>query len=334
MIKRIGFACKLSENHPTKGVISIPEYNTQTTTVAWLNRQSRNAAVEKLWDIVKHNVEATKKLVQHVGGLEEGLRMVRLSSDILPMFTHDEWSWFYKQPEFVIYAERHFAAIGDVARLNDVRLSFHPGQYTALASERDDVVEKSIEEFEYHATMAAWMGYGKKLQDIKINIHCSGKRGQAGMRSAYNRLSQEARNTITVENDEMSYGLDDCLELADIMPIVLDIHHHFVNSGEYIQPNDSRVARVLESWRGVRPTLHYSMSREDVLVGHDINVLPDMKTLLESGHKKQKLRAHSDRYWNQAANQWALSFLDDFNIMCESKNKNLASRELYELTKK
>jgi hypothetical protein len=50
---------------------------------------------------------------------------------------------------------------------------------------------------------------------------------------------------------------------------------------------------------------------------------------MESGHRKQKLRAHSDFYWNQEVNHWALSFLPQFDIMCESKAKNLASKALY-----
>jgi hypothetical protein len=53
--------------------------------------------------------------------------------------------------------------------------------------------------------------------------------------------------------------------------------------------------------------------------------MPDHKLLLENGYKKQKLRAHSDFYWNTAVNEWALSFSDQFDIMCESKGKNLAS---------
>jgi hypothetical protein len=55
--------------------------------------------------------------------------------------------------------------------------------------------------------------------------------------------------------------------------------------------------------------------------------------LLESGHKKQKLRAHSNFYWNTAVNEWALSFLTTHDIMCESKSKNLASFALYEQAK-
>jgi len=66
------------------------------------------------------------------------------------------------------------------------------------------------------------------------------------------------------------------------------------------------------------------------LVSHSTSSRPDHKTLLESGHKKQKLRAHSDFYWNTAVNEWALSFADTHDIMCESKAKNLASMTLAE----
>jgi hypothetical protein len=81
----------------------------------------------------------------------------------------------------------------------------------------------------------------------------------------------------------------------------------------------------LDSWRGVRPACHYSVSREDYLVDHDSTVMPGHTKLLESGYKKQKLRAHSNFYWNTEVNKWALQFLDQFDMMCESKAKNLAS---------
>jgi UV DNA damage repair endonuclease len=209
----------------------------------------------------------------------------------------------------------------------------HPGQFTVLASENPGIVDRSIEEFEYHADMARWMGYGKSFQDFKINVHISGKQGPAGIRSAYKRLSPEARNCITIENEENAWGLNDCLELIDLVPIVLDIHHHWIKTGEYISPLDPRVDSVAQSWRGKRPTMHYSISREDYLVGHDTSISPDYTSLLENGYKKQKLRAHSDFYWNKSANEWALSFLDQFDIMAESKGKNLASFALHKQAK-
>jgi UV DNA damage repair endonuclease len=178
--------------------------------------------------------------------------------------------------------------------------------------------------------MARWMGYGKKFQDIKINVHISGRKGPEGIRQAYKRLSTEARNSLTIENEEITHDLDTCLQISDLVPIVLDIHHHWVNTGEYIDPSDDRVKKVIDSWRGIRPVCHYSVSREDLLVNHSRHERPDLRSLLESGHNKQKVRAHSDYYWNEATNEWALTFNDNFDIMCESKAKNLASFKLYE----
>jgi UV DNA damage repair endonuclease len=336
--KRIGFACKWIDNpsqvNGIKPTDDCKKYNTGTTTVAWLNRQSKEIAEKKLWDLMEQNIEATRLLVNRVGKLDENLRMVRLSSDILPVYTQSTWSYFYKSAEVRSYCEKGFKQIGDMARKNFVRLSMHPGQFTVLASENPDIVNRSIEEFEYHADMAKWMGYGKTFQDFKINVHISGRAGPQGIRAAYKRLTHEARNCITIENEENSWGLDDCLTLSDLVPIVLDIHHHWIKTGEYIQPLDPRVSRVVDSWRGVRPTMHYSISREDYLVDHRSDLMPDHALLLEQGYKKQKLRAHSEFYWNPVVNEWALSFLDTHDIMAESKGKNLASFSLAEELKK
>jgi len=258
--------------------------------------------------------------------------MVRLGSEMLQGYTEPNWIAWWQRQEIQDHCAKIFAPVGETARRLGVRLSFHPGQFCVLASESDEIVERSILEFEYHADMARWMGYGASWHDsgFKINVHLSGKGGPAKFLRTLGRLTPEARNLITIENDEMTNGLDTTLAVAKHVALVLDIHHHWINSGEYILPKDPRTSRVIESWRGVRPTLHYSVSREDVLVGHNTNVKPDLADLLSRGHKKQKLRAHSDFMWNSSVNSWALTFAPDFNIQVEAKGKNLASQQLYE----
>ena len=278
---------------------------------------------------MEHNIESIYQLITYVSTLPEPLRMIRISSPILPVATEATWKYFWSDHSVISYCEKNFMRCGDLARDNGVRLSMHPGQFTVLASDNPDIVERSIEEFEYHVNMARWMGYGHKFQDFKINVHISGRQGPQGIKKVMSRLTPEARNTITIENDENSWGLDASLELEKTCALVLDIHHHWVKTGEYISANDDRVKKVIDSWRGVRPTLHYSVSREDVLVDHDPNTRPNMDSLLEQGYKKQKLRAHSDFYWNHAVNKWAWTFTKDFDIMCESKAKNLASINFY-----
>jgi UV DNA damage repair endonuclease len=336
-MNKIGFACKWindpSEVNGMKINAKDRDLNTGTTTVRWLN-EHKVQAEEKLWQLMQRNLQAVNLLVQRVGEQDERLRMVRLSSDILPIYTEPNWNWFWRQRDVRDYAEKQFRQVGELARSLGIRLSFHPGQFCVLASDNPAIVDRSLEEFEYHADMARWMGFGKTFQDFKINVHISGRQGPNGIKRAMSRLSPEARNCITIENDEISWGIDASLELIDTCALVLDIHHHWINSGEYIEANDDRVKRIIDSWRGVRPVIHYSVSREDYLIEHSRHQRPDLRTLLETGHKKAKLRAHSNFYWNTAVNEWALSFQNSFDIMAESKAKNLASFALYEQSKK
>lgn len=326
-IKRVGFACKIQES---EGKVD-PKLNIKGTTITWLNNQTRDRAVERLWELMRTNIAALHAQVAYVAKLDPKLRMFRISSDVLTAYTHDNWMWFYFEPDVLHFLETNLGKVGELARAHDVRLSFHPGQFCVLASDRPDVVENSITEFEYHCDIIRYMGYGRSFQDFKCNVHVGGKNGPTGIKAVLKKLSREARNCLTIENAEFSWGLDASLELVNDCALVLDIHHHWIATGEYIEPTDSRIQQLWESWRGVRPTIHYSVSREDVLIDHCGRTRPNLTELKSSGFTSAKLRAHSEHYWNTAVNEWAASFSPYADIMCEAKEKNLASFEFAKL---
>ena len=254
---------------------------------------------------------------------------------MLQGYTEANWIDWWQQKDVQDHCAKIFAPVGETARKLDVKISFHPGQFCCLASVTPEIVARSIEEFEYHVDMARWMGYGKSWHDgCKINVHMSGKLGPEGLLKSFGKLSPEARNLITIENDEMGHGLEDTLLVGKEIALVLDIHHHWIRAEEYIEPNDDRVKRVIDSWRGVRPTLHYSYSRDEALAPAELDnmhgQMHDIKLLLERGCKKQKLRAHSDLLPNTAVNDWALSFSENFDIQTEAKGKNIAAEQLYQ----
>ena len=303
----------------------------------WL-REHPGDAEQRQHDIMNHNTAAAVRMIERVGQLPPERRMVRLGSEMLQGYTEKNWIDWWQRPEIQDHLARIFAPVGEAARRHDVKISFHPGQFCVLSSETPDIVERSILEFEYHCDMARWMGFGKSWHDgCKINVHISGRQGPEGIIKILPRLSPEARNLITIENSEMGWGLDDSLKLEKHVALVLDIHHHWIRDEEYIQPTDDRVKRVIDSWRGIRPTLHYSYCRDEALLpayrDHPELMhsgLHNIKDLLLLGCKKQKLRAHSDLLPNHASNAWALSFGDHFDICTEAKGKNLAAEQLYE----
>ncbi|GGK10409.1 UV DNA damage repair endonuclease UvsE [Pseudomonas matsuisoli] len=331
---RLGFACQY--RHPghsesLKALEAIERtFNPRTTTLRWINSVQREVAEEKLRDVVGHNLDAQLRLLEYVGSLPPPLRMLRLSSDLLPLYSHASVKDFYQQPEIQDWLSNRFGEIGALARNHGVRVSMHPGQFCVLGSDRPEVVENSIAEFEYHADMIRMMGFGRQFQDFKCNVHIAGRLGAEGIRTIWPRLSQEARNCITFENEEKTYGVDDCLKLADLAPVVLDIHHCWINEDAYIDPHEERVERIIESWRGVRPTMHYSQPPEKLI---ELGFWPtrklEMPTVLVRVSKRE-LYGHSKRMWNDWTNRYACEFLDRFDMMFEAKDKNLATMDFYQ----
>lgn len=329
---RIGFACQWllpeREGKTDKEIKEIESpFRCTTTTVKWCSENKKDYQ-EKLWSIMEHNLLALHKLVIKVASDPDPMkRMVRLSSDVLPLFTYEPFAEFYRRNDVIDFLEKKLPYIGKFAESKKVRLSFHPSQICVLASENPQIVENSIREFEYHAFLVRCMGLGKEFQDFKCNVHLSGKGGESVFRKAHSKLSDVAKNIITIENDEYSAGLDYVLAISDIVPIVLDVHHHWINTGGYIKNTDNRISRILESWRGVRPVMHYSYSRSEFLANHVSNSRPSYFKL---GMQDRFLRQHSDEYPNEHSNRWALSFLNQFDIMCEAKFKNIARDQLVE----
>ena len=307
--------------------------NPKTTTVTSFSKLKPSAKVDKMTDLVHGNITSLQNVLTWISTLPDTQRMFRISSDILPLYSHECAKPVYDEVEIRNMIETGFSQIGEFARLHDIRLSMHPGQYCVLNSVNRESFVHAVDEFEYHSRLMEMMGYdtGWHPHGASINVHIGGKEGGIeNFLKGVNTLSATAQNLITVENDEYSYGLDDLMAVSDKVAIVLDIHHEWIFSGgKYIQPDDARVEVVKDSWRGVRPLGHLSTSRENVLRNHDVSQLPKFDVLRDNGFNLRDLRGHSDDCWNTAVNEWAISHLSWMDIEVEAKNKNLASQTLY-----
>jgi len=166
---------------------------------------------------------------------------------------------------------RLFESTRELAKSLNVRMSFHPDQFVVLDSPRSDVVNRSILEFEHQAEVASWIG-----ADV-VNIHGGGAYGdiQAALQvfaRNLNRLSDGARNLLTVENDEVTYTPADLLQLcrSEGIPLVYDVHHHRCNRDDLSiaeatdQAIDTwnrqpvfHISSTLEGWNGPPPRRHH-----------------------------------------------------------------------------
>jgi UV DNA damage repair endonuclease len=306
--------------------------NFTSTTIAALGRRERAEAFARLLDIVRHNMGALEAQLTWVAARQPLERLLRIESGVLPAYTHELARWMYREPAMREVIENGLARAGAIARKAGIRLSMHPGQFCVLATTSSTALRNCVEELEYHAEVMAMLGLagGWHPAGVHINIHGGAKAaGLEAFRHGLALLSKAVRGLLTVENDESAYGLDDLLALADALPIVVDLYHHWIASaGEFLRPDDPRLLRVRESWRGIRPVAHLSQPSEALIAPYPSDIRPDYAALVARGIKQRELHAHSNKMWNEAVNAWAIEHLAWSDLEVEAKSKNLASARL------
>ncbi|EWY41295.1 UV damage repair endonuclease [Skermanella stibiiresistens SB22] len=327
---RFGWCCQYIP--PDGDAETAKRMNPGTVTVATLTKLDGARAAAKLEEVLRRNLQSLHLQLAEVARHPPYRRLLRVNSGLLPVYTHPVGLPLYKEPAIRSLVETALEHAGRKAREAGIRIGLHPDQFCVINSASPATLKNSIDELEYHADILRIMGLtgGWHPHGAHVNIHGGGRgEGVAGFRRGLALLSDDARNLVTVENDEMSYGLDDLLPLADAVPIVLDLHHHWVKSaGEYIRAEDPRVATIVQSWRGVRPIAHVSVSREDLLDGWPDQELPDYAVLSARGLKARDLRAHSQRMWNHAVNRLVAEHMAWADFEVEAKAKNLAVDDL------
>lgn len=321
---KLGFPCKVlfdSEKEES-------EYNFKTSTVKAVSNKNFKEKKQFLENLCFSNIEKLNKQLFFVSKQDPRLHMFRIGSELLPIFSHESTSDVYSDKGFISEIENELKKIGNFAVEKNIRLSFHPGQFTVLGSTNEGTVLNSIKELEYHALIFDFMGYsGWHPNGLAINIHAGSKNvGLDVLIKNIKRCSTSVQNYLTIENDEFSYSIEELEPIASNVALVLDVHHEWINKEKYFDPTSIYVTTIKDSWRGIRPKIHYSVSKEEH-INHIVTSddLPNINQLIKSGLKKTILREHSNDYWNNKVNDYVIQFLNDFDVMCEAKDKNIAS---------
>ena len=202
---------------------------------------------------------------------ERDIGCFRVNSQILPIRTHPQLGYRVKDlpqgPEII----KRFKACKTFADAHNLRTCFHPDQFVVLNSQRPEVVTASLQELEYQAEVAEWIG-----ADV-LNIHGGGAFGDkpkalTEFARALDRLSPRARSRVTVENDDKLFTPADLLPVcrATGIPFVYDVHHHRCNRDDLsIEEATERaiatwnrepmfhLSSPLEGWNGPKPARHH-----------------------------------------------------------------------------
>ncbi|PSR73228.1 hypothetical protein PHLCEN_2v10888 [Hermanssonia centrifuga] len=241
------------------------------------------------------------------------IRFMRISSEMFPFASHKELGYDLD------YAKKDLKAAGDLAKRLGHRLTTHPGQFTQLASPKENVVEASVRELECtlpfewyvatlfaywtrpdHCQMMRYMGLG---DDSVIIIHMGSKGVYGDKPSTLERFKENYKTKLT---DEMKARL------------VLE------NDEPSVHPLHTLIPLINATWirKGIKPKQHLSSPRPGY----------------ENGNIMEK-RAHADRCYTlpdeldlpQIGEKGMGAGGVEVDLMIEAKDKEQAVFHLYRI---
>jgi UV DNA damage endonuclease len=232
------------------------------------------------------------------------IKFYRVSSDLFP------WNSEYEYIDLPQYKQacNILKAIGDYATKVGQRLTFHPGPFNILASNKPNVVERTIVELRHHSEIFDLMGFEPSFYN-KINIHIGAAykdKYEVLKRwcENYDKLDNRIKKRLTIENDDRTslYTVQDLYDNVHSVvgiPIVFDYHHHSCHPGDLSHQQALELA--LSTWpKEIKPIVHYSSGRQ-----------------LEN--TKAKLQAHAD-YIHESVDTYG----HDIDVIFEAKQKEVA----------
>lgn len=263
---------------------------------------------ERLIQTVENNLNCLFQILQY--NVQNGFYFFRISSDLVPFASHPvctlDWAGHFRG---------QLRKVGDFIKEHDMRISMHPDQFVLINALKDDVVESSIKELEYHCTLLDEMGLDRTA---KIQIHVGGVYGDkpgaiARFAERYKSLSAALKRRLIIENDDRLYDLRDCLrvhEKTDI-PILFDVfHHQCLNKGESLRTGLERAAQTWMKSDGIL-MVDYSSQQPGHRLGTHANSI-DLQLFQEFLNQTEGL---------------------DFDIMLEIKDKEKSALKALEVLK-
>lgn len=262
----------------------------------------KNASRERLLEIISHNLMSLDNIIDY--NIKNNILLFRISSDLIPFGSSpvnsiEWWNVFSLKLE----------SIGKKIKKNNMRVSMHPGQYTVLNSPNKNVVSNAINDLKYHCKVLDSLNLERKH---KIILHIGGiynDKDESIKRFIrnYDKLDENIKKRLVIENDDKSYNTCDVLAISKILniPVVFDNLHNNINQCEELKSDLYWIQKCNETWKlkdGYQK-IHYSQQHP----------------LKKTGSHSSTIRIDEFmNFYNSLDNK-------SIDIMLEVKDKNLSA---------
>ena len=257
----------------------------------------------------------------------EDIRMYRMSSDLAPYATHPDMPRFHSM---VAESDAELAALGKKARELRIRLSFHPSQFVLINTPDEEILQKSFNDLASQADMLDRMGMDAHGVLVTHVGGVYGDREAAKERWVrnYDRLPENARRRLVLENDDLRFSLADVLWIHERtgVRLIFDHQHHWCFNPEGTDMVEG-FAKVLASWpEGQRPKIHFSSPRTEMrIIKRRDKATGKMKDCLQqpiwTGHADFVQPFEFIRFMRACGD---LVHSNPFDVMLEAKTKDVA----------
>jgi len=256
-MNRVGYCCiclGINEGLKKKDSISVNRSMIKKTFEA--------KGLSYVSELIIPNLEDTIKVLNY--NLKNNIKVYRMSSDSFPWMSHYKFS---DLPNFE-RIKSLLIKIGNIIKDNDIRVSYHPGPFNILGSEKESVVEKTIDELNKHSELMNLIGL-EQSTNYPINIHLNittPTLEQASERFCRNfhRLNECTKKRLTIENDDKpsQYSVRLLYELVYKkigIPIVVDSLHYACHPDGMTWEETLKLG--ISTWK-TKPLCHHSSSKK------------------------------------------------------------------------
>lgn len=223
-----------------------------------LQKLERDHQLAQLAATILHNGNSLMQAIEYCS--REGIGSFRVNSRIFPLKTHPRLGYRLEElPEYGAIAEI-YRKTALFAAQKDIRLTFHPDQFTLLSSQDPGITGRSLAELAYQAEAAELIG-----ADV-LTLHGGGAYGdkEATLQRVIENIENlppAIRSRLALENDDRIYSPADLLPICERtgIPFAYDIHHHrCLPDGVSIEET---TGRALATWSR-EPLFHLSSPKE------------------------------------------------------------------------
>ena len=274
----------------------------RASTKTYLEKRTVDVCHDYLLEKARMNLADLKQLLRL--NYEEGIFAFRLPDQLLPQLDLG----YYQLEEL----RDELRDVGRVANDLNLQLSMHPSQFFVLNSLKIEVVNRTIHTLDLVANIFDHMELQKTPN---LTLHLGMKNGYETVDDAlisfcnnFGRLSNSCKRYLVLENDHVSFTIDQCLKVHNEIgiPIVFDNKHYEWNPG--ILTYDEALTTAVQTWKDRTPKLHLSSDKD------------------------QKKHAHANqvRYEDFAIMRSSLlqAGINECYIMLECKDKDMAVIQL------